>query len=145
MTTELQRVVETLGGRRVLRREIKNYRDFIVVLEKGLPYESLSSVVRVIGLKENELGRFFVESQRTLMRRARDKRFKPDESDRLARIARIIARATEALGSEEKATRWLQKPNRALGMQVPLSLLTTDMGARQVEDVLGRIEYGVYS
>jgi putative toxin-antitoxin system antitoxin component (TIGR02293 family) len=91
-----------LGGRQVLRWEIKTYQDFIGVLEQGLPYESLSSVVRVIGLKENELGRFFVYSRRTLMRRARDKRFKPDEFDRLARIARIIAGRPKPRGARRK-------------------------------------------
>jgi putative toxin-antitoxin system antitoxin component (TIGR02293 family) len=49
------------------------------------------------------------------------------------------------LGSEEKAARWLHTPNRALGGNLPLELLDTDLGSRQVEEVLGRIEHGVYS
>jgi putative toxin-antitoxin system antitoxin component (TIGR02293 family) len=46
------------------------------------------------------------------------------------------------LGSEEKAIQWLRRPNRALGNQTPLELMDTDIGAKQVEDVLGRIEHG---
>ena len=58
---------------------------------------------------------------------------------------RIMIRAVEVLGSREEASRWLHAPNPALGGQTPLELLDTDLGSRQVEDVLGRIEHGVYS
>jgi putative toxin-antitoxin system antitoxin component (TIGR02293 family) len=59
--------------------------------------------------------------------------------------ARVAARVAEVLGSEEKASRWLMTPNRALGGEPPIALLETDLGARQVEDVLGRIEHGIHS
>ena len=57
----------------------------------------------------------------------------------------IAARAVEVLGSEGKASRWLRRPNRALGGKPPVALLDTDLGTQQVEAVLGRIEHGVYS
>jgi putative toxin-antitoxin system antitoxin component (TIGR02293 family) len=83
--------------------------------------------------------------ERTLARRKGEKRLRPDESDRLVRVGRIATLAEVTLGSREKAAGWLQKPNRALGNGVPLNRLDTDLGARQVEDVLLRIAYGVYS
>lgn len=58
---------------------------------------------------------------------------------------RIVMRAAEILGSQEEASHWLDNPNGALGGRTPLELLGTDLGRRQVEDVLGRIEHGVYS
>lgn len=82
---------------------------------------------------------------RTLTRRKAERRLRPEESDRLVRLARILAQAVDVLGSTEKASQWLQRPNRALGGETPLSLLDTDLGSRQVEEVLGRIEHGVYS
>ncbi|MGH7857479.1 MAG: antitoxin Xre/MbcA/ParS toxin-binding domain-containing protein, partial [Candidatus Binatia bacterium] len=63
----------------------------------------------------------------------------------LYRLARVGAMAVRVLGSEEKAGRWLHRPNRALGNESPLSLLDTAIGAREVEDLLGRIEHGVVS
>jgi putative toxin-antitoxin system antitoxin component (TIGR02293 family) len=63
----------------------------------------------------------------------------------LARLARLLVRAEEALGDREKAHRWLSTPNRALGGRRPLTLLDNDAGALAVERVLGRIEHGVYS
>jgi putative toxin-antitoxin system antitoxin component (TIGR02293 family) len=82
---------------------------------------------------------------RTLARRKQERRLRRDESDRLFRLVRIAAQTSAVLGSEEKAARWLHTPNRALGGKPPLGLLDTDLGSRQVEEVLGRIEHGVYS
>jgi putative toxin-antitoxin system antitoxin component (TIGR02293 family) len=64
------------------------------------------------------------------------------ESDRLYRLARIVALAKQFLGENEIAIRWLKTPNRALGGKLPLDLIDTEPGARSVENVLGRIAYG---
>lgn len=82
---------------------------------------------------------------RTLARRKKERRLRADESDRLLRLARVAAVAEDVLGAQDKAGRWLQKPNRALGGIAPLDLLDTDLGAEEVVTVLGRIEHGVYS
>jgi putative toxin-antitoxin system antitoxin component (TIGR02293 family) len=66
----------------------------------------------------------------------------PEESDRVLRLARVSAQAAATLGSEEKAAQSLQRPNLALRNQTPLSLNDSDIGIRQVEEVLGRIEHG---
>ena len=78
-------------------------------------------------------------------RRKIEQRLQPGESDRLYRMARIAARATEVFGDTEKAALWLHRSNRALGGHPPLGLVRTDLGSRQVEQVLGRIEHGVIS
>jgi len=67
------------------------------------------------------------------------------ESDRTVRMARVYANAVEMIGDQEKAIQWLSTPNRALGGERPIDQLGTDVGAQMVEDVLGRIAYGVYS
>ena len=59
-------------------------------------------------------------------------------------IVDLTARAIEVLGNREKALRWLKSPVRALGDKTPLSLLTSAEGVTQVQDVLGRIEHGVW-
>ncbi|PYT35942.1 MAG: toxin-antitoxin system antitoxin component family protein, partial [Acidobacteria bacterium] len=61
---------------------------------------------------------------------------------RLYRLARIVALAKHYLGNEEAAHRWLKRANRALGGRTPLALIDTELGARAVENVLGRIAYG---
>jgi putative toxin-antitoxin system antitoxin component (TIGR02293 family) len=49
------------------------------------------------------------------------------------------------IGNAEKAAQWLRTPNRALGGEVPIDQLDTDLGSKEVENILGRIAYGVYS
>ena len=84
-------------------------------------------------------------SARTLARkREKGQPLDPNQADRAARLARIIGLAESILGSKEAAGRWLQKENRVLG-RAPLSLLDTDVGAERVEEILMRLEYGVYS
>ena len=60
-------------------------------------------------------------------------------------MAQVYSNAAETLGDGDKAAAWLKTPNRALRGGRPLDQLDTDPGVREVEDVLGRISYGVYS
>ncbi|HYL11715.1 MAG TPA: antitoxin Xre/MbcA/ParS toxin-binding domain-containing protein [Terriglobales bacterium] len=84
--------------------------------------------------------------QCTLTRRLSERsRLTAAESDRTVRLARVCANAVEMIGDEEMAVAWLRTPNRAFGGERPLDQLDTESGAREVEDILGRIAYGVYS
>lgn len=138
-------VAEILGGKKVLKRDVSSLRDLRDILLEGLPYGAFVVLTGKLRLGRDEASRALTISNRTLVRRKAAKRFRVDESDRIARLARITARAIETLGTEEKATDWLRSPNRALGGAVPLYLTSTDIGARQVEDVLARIEHGIFS
>jgi hypothetical protein len=72
-------------------------------------------------------------------------RLTPIQSDAVFRIASALAKAIDVLGNKKKGVHWLQSPNRALGSEVPLKLLDTSAGSHEVEALLDRIEYGVYS
>lgn len=63
----------------------------------------------------------------------------------LLRDSWITVRAIDVLGDYDKASRWLRQPNRALGGEAPAAILVSEEGARQVDEILGRIELGVYS
>lgn len=139
------RIVETLGGPRVLKRKASTIEELHTQLRAGLPYSALEAVASGFKIGTAELGVVLHVPPRTLARRKREKRLHADESDRLFRLGRIAALAEEVLGSREKAIRWLHQPNRALGNAVPLRQLDTDPGSRQVEDLLIRIAHGVYS
>jgi putative toxin-antitoxin system antitoxin component (TIGR02293 family) len=84
-------------------------------------------------------------SKATLHRRKVGGRLGPAESDRLVRFARLMGKALEVMESEGNARQWLTSPQFGLGGAVPLDYADTEVGAREVEDLLGRIEYGVYS
>jgi putative toxin-antitoxin system antitoxin component (TIGR02293 family) len=69
----------------------------------------------------------------------------PSSSDRLYRLARIFALAEEVLEDREQAREWLRSPQVGLNNRVPFVLMETEAGAREVEDLLLRIEHGVLS
>ena len=138
-------IVEVLGGPRVFRRGISKPWDLQQRVREGLPYASLESVIRKLRLARAETAAVLLLTPRTLARRKAERWLHADESDRLFRVARILAQAREVLGTEENAAGWLRRRNRALRSQPPLSLLDTEIGARAVEDILLRLEHGVVS
>ena len=135
-------IVEALGGKKVFKRRIANVDELRETVKAGLPYASLEALMSKFGLDRQEVAAALHLSQRTIARRKKEQRLQTDESDRLLRLARVSAQATGTLGSEDKAAQWLRRPNRALGNQSLLDIIDTDIGAKQVEEVLGRIEHG---
>ncbi len=142
MASEVQAVVEELGGGHVFRRKPRTEADLREEIRGGLRSQAVREVMRSSGLTLRELAASLDLSPRSLQRRRREGRLARYESDRLYRLARILALAKRYLGGEEEAASWLRKPNRALGGSTPLGLIDTELGARAVENVLGRIAYG---
>jgi putative toxin-antitoxin system antitoxin component (TIGR02293 family) len=139
-------IAAVLGGRKVLGKAVKKPDDLAQLIRKGLPAESVTFLAEKLRLGNRAVSRKLGIPQRTLTRRlSQASPLTPAESDRTVRMARVYAAAVEMIGDREKAIEWLSTPNRALGGERPLDQLDTDMGARMVEDVLGRIAYGVYS
>jgi putative toxin-antitoxin system antitoxin component (TIGR02293 family) len=139
------RLVQALGGKGVLRKRQATYAAVIARARAGLPYATLAAIATRFAISQNVVVRILHLPPRTLARRKKSGRLSADESDRLLRLARVVARAAEVFGSDERAGAWLRGSVRALGGVRPLDLLDTDLGAQQVEQVLGRIEHGVYS
>jgi putative toxin-antitoxin system antitoxin component (TIGR02293 family) len=143
---ETEAIAEILGGRKVLGRTIKKPDDLAHLVRKGLPAGSVAALAAKLHLGSTVLSQKLGIPLRTLSRRlSQASVLTPAESDRTVRVARVYANAIEMIGDEGKAIEWLSTPNRALGGERPLDQLDTDTGARMVEDVLGRIAYGVYS
>lgn len=138
-------IVDTLGGARTLHPRPATAEALRERVRAGLPYATLDAVAERLALSRDEIVRVVGLPHRTLARRKAGRRLRAAESDRLFRLSRIAARAEDVLGTSEKARRWLHASNRALGRETPLGLLDTDLGARQVEAILGRIAHGVYS
>lgn len=136
---------KTLGGPTALRRRITTLEDLHQLIAGGLPFAALEMVMQRFQLDRGEVELLLQMPARTIARRKQSRRLRHDESDRLMRLARLATQAAQVFGAEDKAATWLHRPNRALGLATPLHLLSTDIGAKQVEDLLGRIEHGVIS
>jgi len=140
--------VAFLGGTEVFGRSVVSPLDLAAEVVRGFPSASLDRVLQRLQSEAIPQSSIYavVGTSRTLQRKRQQRALlSRDESDRLARLARVAVRAGEALGSIEKGHRWLGKTNRALDGQRPLDLLASDAGTRLVEDELGRIEHGVFA
>ena len=142
MVNELRAVVEELGGEQALGRALSSECELREAIRDGFPPAVVEELMRASGLTLKELASALDLSPRSLQRRRRSGRLARYESDRLYRLARIVAIANEYLGDHERAMRWLKHPNRALGGLAPVAAIDTELGARQVESILGRIAYG---
>ncbi|MCU1304684.1 MAG: toxin-antitoxin system antitoxin component family protein [Candidatus Sulfotelmatobacter sp.] len=142
MVNELRAVVKELGGRKVLGRNLASQRDLSEAIRNGFPPAVVEELMRASGLTLKELADALDLSPRSLQRRRRSGRLARFESDRLYRLARIVALAHQSLGDRSSASRWLKRSNRALGNAAPVNAIDTELGARQVENVLGRIAFG---
>lgn len=139
-------VAAVLGGKGVLGGMGQKAPALAQLVREGLPAESLLRLAERLDLRQAEISARIGIPQRTLTRRlAQHGRLTAAESDRTVRLAQVFANAAETLGSDQKAATWLKTPNRALRGERPLDQLDTDPGVREVEDILGRIAYGVYS
>lgn len=145
---ELQRVADLLGGVRVLRHTLNNPLDAHEMLLHGLPGKALSHLVSnlVILRRTDSLEKAIGMSLRTFQRRkdAPAKLLSQEQSGRTWKFAEILAKATAVLGSQEDAEQWLEHPAIGLDQRRPIDLLATPAGVELVEDLLERLEYGVY-
>ena len=142
MVNELRAVVEELGGERTVGRSLSSDRDLREAIREGFRPAVVEELMRASGLTLKELAGALDLSPRSLQRRRAGGRLARYESDRLYRLARIVAMANESLGDRARALRWLKRPNHALGGVAPVAAIDTELGARQVENILGRIAYG---
>ena len=136
-------VVDLLGGSEVIG-SVRNPIEMAQRVRRGLPWAAFEALVAALAVSQAELAATLHIRSRTLSRRKDAGRLEAMESDRLFRLARVVAHAIEVLETDRRARDWLETENRALGGQRPLDLLDTDAGARAVDDVLGRIEHGIF-
>lgn len=114
-------------------------------IEAGLPVTALEELRSKLELPMERLASWLRISKATLHRRKASGKLDAGESDRVVRFARLLGRATDVLESVQSARLWLRAPQHGLGGAIPLEYAQTEVGAREVEDLLGRIDQGVYS
>jgi putative toxin-antitoxin system antitoxin component (TIGR02293 family) len=120
----------------------QNRREVIEATRQGFPVSSIEDLLKSGLLTLAEVDRI-VLPRKTLSHRRKLGRLTPEQSDRLVRVVRVLAAAEETFGSRDKASHWLRRPTRVLEGEAPLEMLDTSEGAREVEDLLHRIDHGL--
>lgn len=164
-------VISVLGGEKQLGQKVKRRIDFDALIKKGIPLGVISHIKKEFNLPDEVIARIIGVSPRTIARRRKTgkmpvsgiqkavsggqrkgrvtpislERLSPVESDRVYRFARIVALAEDVFEDKEEALEWLNNTQYGLGGRIPFDMLQTDAGAREVEELLIRIDYGVIS
>ena len=117
----------------------------IARIRRGMPIGEFHGLADWLAMTEDDLAPLVGISRATLHRRKKSGHLEASESERIVRIARLMARATAVFETTESARSWLKRPAVALAGESPLAFSDTGIGAHEVECLLGRIEYGVFS
>lgn len=116
------------------------------LVRSGFPFKSLANFQKATALPWTAISRFVAIPQRTLTRRQTQGKLQPDESDRVLRASTVFDMAVALFeGDTAQARKWLQSSQPALGGETPLDFASTDVGAREVEKLIGRLEHGVFA
>ncbi len=115
-------------------------------IERGLPYRRVEKLIKELDETDARVAHLVQIAPRTLARRKQEGTLKSDESERVDRIDRIFRLAVDLFeGDKTEAVKWLKEPNRGLANRPPLDFSRTEIGAREVENLIGRLEHGVFS
>lgn len=142
MTIDAAEVARILGGEKTLHARISTLADLQRIVAAGLPVSALNQAALYIGGSRREANAL---KDRIVPRSTRHRRtrLKPEESERVERIARVMVMAEEVWESREDAREFLNEPQPMLDGRVPLDLARSELGARQVEDLLMKLEYSL--
>ena len=126
--------------------EYETWLDAERLVERGLPFRAIERLADTSGMTYERIKKLARLTAATFVRRRQAGRLSPAESERVLRVSRLFEQAVDLFhGDQAGARRWLDTPLPALGNRPPLDLAQTEVGAREVEDLIGRIQYGVVS
>lgn len=124
-----------------LERDIHDELDLANFIGEGLPSSAAESLMRR-GIPENDIYRYVIPKRTYQRRRANEEKLTPEESDKVERVARLLALATLVFDDKERAARWLSTPKRRFGNKAALELAVSSVGAKVVQETLLQAYFG---
>lgn len=140
--TAVARIQDLLGGETVTGRLVTEF-DVVRLVRRGLPAAAVDGFLAATRQPFSAIEPYVMPRRTFNRRREANQPLDTAESDRMVRIARMVAAAEDTIGDRARALQWLERPNRALEGQTPLSMADTDLGAHGVERLLGQIAHGL--
>lgn len=145
-TDTRQSFVSLLGGKSILTKPIRTEFDMISLSNEGITKASLDALIGHLGISKKAFSENILDtSVKTIERKKATDRLDKHTSSHVIEIAKVTEHAFAVFGNEDNVKRWLNAPNRALNNHKPIDLFYIPTGLKMVNDILGRIEEGVYS
>ena len=114
-------------------------------IEAGVPLSAIAAFVAGSGIPMKDVYKIVIPARTLKHRREKKQTLTRDESDKLARLARVFDYAVRVFGEPDRAMRWLSRPKHRFDERTPIEMLHTETGARGVEEMIGQIEYGMFA
>ncbi len=138
--------IHLLGGKNIVTQPIRSEFDIISLSNEGITKASLDALISHLGISKKAFSENILDSSvKTLERKKSTDKLDKRISSHVIEIAKVVEHAFVVFEDEEKVKKWLNAPNRALNNIKPIDLFYLPTGLGMVDDILGRIEYGVYS
>ncbi|MGY4386448.1 putative toxin-antitoxin system antitoxin component (TIGR02293 family) [Pedobacter sp. UYP24] len=139
-------LVYLLGGTDLVQEKIRSAFDLISLSNKGIKKASMEALIGHMGMTKKSFAEEILNlSVKTIERKKDDDLLDKYTSSHIIEVAKVVEHAYEVFETEERVQKWLNTSNRALNQMKPLQLFNIPTGIALVNQVLGRIEEGVYS
>lgn len=145
LNNKYDRIVSVLGGSAQVGQTLQNDFDLIEITRKGLPKTVVISLSKILGISMEKMSDLLHVSHRTIQRKSNTDLLNTYSTEQVLEIAEVISKGIEVLGTLESFKAWLHSEIRHLNYKKPIDFLDTSFGTHMILDMLGRIEYGVYS
>ena len=133
-------------GKKNIDKEIESSFDFILMATKGINAEIIKNFSTYFNLSRDTTASLLNVSSPTIYRWIKSqKKLNRNLSAKLFEIADLFLYGIEVFGSQENFFSWIELPNTALGGMKPIEIIELPEGVSKVKDIIGRIEYGVFS
>ena len=140
---EAARIAQVLGGSEILKRDVRSLDDLAALVTRGLPKSALRTVAQHLFSDLKTCNKIIYRIVPEATYKRRKTLLNQIESERTERLARAIATAEFVWDDPQEARRFLTTPHPQLGDRTPYEVAMTELGARQVEELLWKIFYGI--
>lgn len=147
---EAKEMIHPIEGRPILSAKGRN-ESKMTALEKmnlidgGISKKALESFKEKAQLDYNQLAEFLNVARATLINKKGEDKFNRDVSDKIVSLVDVYSYGYEVFEERTKFNQWIFRPNKALGNQPPFNFLHNSFGRQEIKNLIGRIDYGIYS
>jgi len=145
LDNKYDRIISVLGGSTNISHDISSDFDLIQITRNGLPKSAVLTLSKLLGISMERMSDLIHISHRTIQRKSDTDLLNVYSTEQILEIAQVVSSGIQVLGTLDNFTSWLHSEIRVLNYNKPIGLLDTSFGTALILDVLGRIEFGVYS
>lgn len=119
--------------------------DMMSEVKKGLSRHVLDGLKDLTKLDFTSLSKVIGTTTATIHKKKHDDRFSLPVSEKIMEVAALYDFGVEVFEDKDDFNTWMQTENSTLGTRKPIEFIDTIFGINEVRNVIGRIQYGVYS